>query len=132
MSRPLPSADMIPTVLNTLLDPGPVAELRVPKTSRGALSGSLDVLAALAFAAAELSGRVEGVYLTMNPVNPELLARALNRVVPYAKHTSSDLDILRRRWMLVDFDPKRPAGISSTATEHEAALARARLARDWL
>jgi len=70
----------------------------------------------------------------LNPVNPALLARAANRVRPMTKGDSatSDSDILARRWLPLDLDPKRPSGISSTDDEHEAALARARQIRDAL
>jgi hypothetical protein len=34
--------------------------------------------------------------------------------------------------MLVDLDPKRPAGISASDAEHKAALTRAGAVRDWL
>jgi hypothetical protein len=47
-----------------------------------------------------------------------LLARANNRVVEYAKHATRDDQIERRRWLLIDFDPVRPSGISSTDAEH--------------
>ena len=53
-------------------------------------------------------------------------------MVPFAKHTASDGDIVRRCWLFIDFDPVRPAGISATDAEHEAALERARRCRDWL
>jgi hypothetical protein len=39
---------------------------------------------------------------------------------------------VRRRWILIDCDPVRPSGISSTDAEHGAALARARTIRDAL
>jgi hypothetical protein len=51
-----------------------------------------------------------------------LLARACNRVVSYAEPTTSDRDILRRRWLLIDVDPKRPSGISSSDAEHDRAI----------
>lgn len=63
---------------------------------------------------------------------PSLLARATNRILHRAKTTTSDADILRRRWLLFDFDPKRPAGISATDAEHNAALARAGECLHWL
>jgi hypothetical protein len=74
-----------------------------------------------------------GVYVTINPVNPDLLARACNRM-KYAGKTpaTSDGDILRRRWLLIDCDAVRPAGISSTNEEHGAALEKAREIRDYL
>jgi hypothetical protein len=43
-------------------------------------------------------------------------------VRPYAEVTTSDHDILKRSWLLVDCDPKRPAGISSTNREHGRAI----------
>jgi hypothetical protein len=61
-----------------------------------------------------------------------LLARSANRLTEYAKHTTADVDIIARRWLLIDFDPVRPVGISSTDPEHEAALGRARVCSDWL
>ncbi len=64
-----------------------------------------------------------GVYVTMNPVNPDLLARAANRLKTAKRgDTTSDGDILRRRWMLIDVDPVRPAGISATDSEKTAAF----------
>jgi hypothetical protein len=40
-------------------------------------------------------------------VKPELLARAADRVKPYAKVTTGGADIVVRRWMPLDFDPVR-------------------------
>jgi hypothetical protein len=86
----------------------------------------------LAQAAAALSGKAPAVYITLNPVQPDLLARAVNRVKQYARETTSDMDIIRRRWLPIDFDAKRPAGISSTDAEHIAALDKARQCRVYL
>lgn len=67
----------------------------------------------------------KGVYITPNPVNPALLARAHNRIRrPGKGESTSDGDIIARRWLLIDADPVRPAGISSTDAEHAAALER--------
>jgi P4 family phage/plasmid primase-like protien len=119
--------------LRSFVEPGQVVELRVLGTPKsGTVSGYFDDMNKLAQAAAAWSGRAPGVYFTPNPVNPALLARASNRVVERAKSTTSDQDITRLRWLLVDFDPKRPAGISSTDAEHDAAIARAKRCRDWL
>ena len=78
------------------------------------------------------SGNAEGTYLTLNPVNPELLARAANRCRNWAKHTTGDADVLRRCWLPLDFDAVRPAGISSTDAEHKAAIKRAKACKRWL
>ena len=118
--------------VNVLLEPEAVAELRILNTNRGTVSGYFDSLDKLVEAARAWDGKALGIYVTLNPVLPSLLSRSVNRVKPYARHTTSDQDILRRRWLPLDFDPVRPAGISSTDAEHVAALARAREACAWL
>ena len=118
--------------LRVLYAPGDVIELRVPKTRQRTKSGYFDNLELLARAAATVNGHGPGVYTTLNPVLPALLARAHNRVKDYAETTTSDADIAARRWLLLDFDPIRPAAISSSEAEHEAALFAARTAQVWL
>lgn len=111
-----------------------VHEVRALPTSKGVVSGyyNRQNQAALVDAAARLSGNAGAVYMTLNGVLPDLLARSTNRVHVFAKHTTRDAEIVRRVRLLIDGDPKRPAGISATDAEHEAALARAREIRDWL
>ena len=116
----------------TLLVDG-VFEIRIPKAGRHrTIRGYFNDLDLATKAVAVWSGKVPAVYLTLNPVNPALLARARNRLETYAETTTSDNDILQRRWLLIDLDPKRPAGISSSAAEHTAALKRAETIREWL
>lgn len=64
------------------------------------------------------------VYFTPNEVNPALLGRAFNeaRIVKDKEPTTSDGDIIARRWLLIDVDAKRPAGISATDGEKAAAV----------
>src|SRR5258708_15437072 len=98
-----------------LLPANAVAEMRaLYAPSSGTVSGYFDSdhRNALARACDDWSGEAEGVYATINPVNPDLLARAANRAKPWARHTTSDTDIVRRRFLPLDFDPVRPAGIS--------------------
>ena len=71
---------------------------------------------------------VAGIYVTLNDVNPALLARRANRIkmrLSRKDATTADADIIRRRWLPVDIDPVRPSGVSSTDAEHDAALAAA-------
>jgi hypothetical protein len=70
------------------------------------------------------AARIRGIsaYLTVNPVNPALKARA-DRLTK-ARATTRDDDIVCLRWLYLDFDPQRPDGISSTEEERQAALAR--------
>lgn len=62
----------------------------------------------------------KGIYFTLQVINPDLIARALNRILP-AKETTSDHDVLAYRWLPIDLDPIRPAGISSSDEELEHA-----------
>jgi hypothetical protein len=112
--------------------PGAVIEMRALHTSRGTWSGYFDNAAAFVEAGLGLNGAGPGTYVTMNPVKPDLLARKRNRIEGYAKHTTADADIVARRYVVVDCDVELPAGISSTDTEHAAALAVARVCRTWL
>ncbi len=74
-----------------------------------------------------------GVYVTLNPVDPVLLARVGNHFASAeSDSTTSDVDIRLRRWLPIDCDPVRKAKISSSDTEHELALAKAREIRDGL
>jgi hypothetical protein len=109
-----------------LMTPGDVHELRVPKAGRyGTISGYYDNPTKLASDAAKLDGDFSGIYITLNPCNPALLARAANRFQERAAVTTADTDIVRRRWLLIDCDPVRPSGISSTEHEHGRAIATA-------
>lgn len=118
--------------ISLLLAPGQVCELRVLNTRKGTVSGYFSDVDKSAQAATNWSGKAPAIYLTLNPVNPVLLARASNRVKEYARETTADSQIIGRRWLPIDFDAVRPAGISSTDAEHQKALERAREAREWL
>jgi len=74
----------------------------------------------------DASGRAPTIYVTLNPVLPRLLGRALNELKPKAKSTTGDDEIVRRCWLLIDCDPVRPSGVSSTDAELEHAKGTAR------
>ena len=106
-------------------DPGDVVEVRVPRAGKyRVISGYYNDAEAFADAVMSLEpGRYPGVYFTINKVVPDLLARSANTLTYYAESTTSDKDgIVCRRWLPIDLDPIRPASISSTDTEHAAAL----------
>src|SRR4029453_18645189 len=124
--------DEIARTVAALFRPGDVVELRVPGSAKGTISGYFDDFDALGAEAVRLSGTAPGIYVTMNPVNPVLLARAVNTVKRFAKVTTSDADIAPRHRILFDIDAVRPAGISASNAEHEAALAVARAVHAWL
>jgi len=119
-----------------LFPEGAVVELRA-LAAGGVHSGYFDDSAVLTDRAAAIAtlNEVAGVYLTLNEVNPALLSRRANRVVMRVGRsdpTTADADIVRRRWLPVDLDPVRPAGVSSSDEEHVAALGRAEEIGAWL
>jgi hypothetical protein len=124
---------MILQTATILFEPGTVTEIRILNTPRdGTVSGYFDNGAAFTKAASGWSGKAPAVYTTLNPCTPALLARSANHLTPRAKTTTADHDIERRRWFPLDFDPVRPAGISSTDAEHDAALERTAACAQWL
>ncbi|TAN67428.1 hypothetical protein WS9_008480 [Paraclostridium sordellii 8483] len=60
------------------------------------------------------------IYFTLNQINEDLTARAYNNLVR-AKNTTADKDITKIKYILIDLDPNRVAGISSTDEEKEHA-----------
>jgi hypothetical protein len=79
--------------LKLLCDPDEVYELRCPKTSHdGTVSGYFDDLTKLAYHADYWSGIAPAVYITLNPVKRDLMARAANRIQRRAAATTSDLE----------------------------------------
>ena len=117
-----------------LFQPDTVTEVRVPNAGQyKTLSGYYNDPAVLVKDVAMLeTKRFPGIYWTPNPVNTALLARANNNLKKYAKHTTADTDVLGHRWLMIDLDPKRPSGISSSEAEHQAALDLARHMRSEL
>lgn len=107
--------------------PGAAFEVRILGTSKGTVSGYFDdvdvAASALRVVIRQFGGR-SSLYVAMNPIRPACLARAVNRFLPFAKVTTTDADILRRRYLLIDVDPTRPKGISSTDEELRRALAK--------
>jgi hypothetical protein len=108
--------------LSLLWQPGDIREVRIPKHNRfgSTASGYFDDLEKLISAVAAWDGRAN-IYVTLNPVDPALLARANNRIINKATLATADADVLCRRWFPIDIDPNRPAGISSTDVQLDGA-----------
>ena len=115
--------------ISLLFEAGNVVEVRIPKTRAGVVAGYFDNFSTMAGALcqADAKYRAGGVYYVLNKINPALLGRAYNRLKEHAEHTTADNDVLGRRWLPIDLDPVRPAGISSSEEEHAEAVNRARL-----
>lgn len=136
-------ADEIRRALESMVEPGTVFEVRALEVKTGSgygqtWSGYFDAAhleqAAAAIERLSEQRKAPAVYITLNPCNPDLLARAANRIRPMKKKDSatSDEDIFCRRFLPIDFDAVRVSGISSTDEEHQAALERAAAVREYL
>jgi len=126
--------------LGVLIEPGQTFEIRILEARRVGsqypvtITGYFDTsaLAPPALRTLPVTG-AKGFYITLNPVDPALLARSHNRLMGARRgETSSDNNIQRRRWLLVDCDPERPSGVSATGSEKAHADARCLAIRETL
>jgi hypothetical protein len=102
--------------VEVLFEPGAVVEVRAFK-GRETVSGYYDDHVSLANEAGKVEDWGYSVYVTLNEVVPALLARTSNRVRKvYKEPTTSDNDIVRRRWFPLDFDPVRPSAYQLRTT----------------
>jgi hypothetical protein len=97
--------------------------------------GYFDNLESAAKAIEAYDGR-GNIFVTLNPAKRDLLARANNHLAEGSYKNpierTKDHEIHRDSWFLLDVDPKRPSGISSTDDEKREALEVAKAARNWL
>ncbi len=123
-----------------MFEPGDVIEIRALDVGRnGEHAGStragyfnFESERDISVAVRSLEGRAEGVYVILNQLNPDLLSRSANRLRVKPKNTTTDADIIQWRWLYIDADACRPAGISATDAEHATALQKVIAVRDFL
>ena len=128
----LKPALMIKAALDIIHEAGEVFEIRIPKTKYGTISGYFDDTTLAASLIAKENGKHQAIYATVNPIQPSLIARNSNRLEYGSTTTSVDAEITKRRWFLVDIDPRRPTGISSTDGELQRADVTATMVIEWL
>jgi len=140
MSKVCPDPLAVATVLKQIFSPGDVFEIRALEASVQGNRRPHTEIGYFDYDHIDCVGQelnrflfAKGIYYTPNPVMPELLARAANRMKDAGRDPSTkDTEILSRRWLLIDCDPVRPSGISSTDAEHELAHAMAKKIRNGL
>ena len=64
----------------------------------------------------------EQFYFTLNKINHDCYAREQKDRILLGKSTTQDKEIISYKYILIDFDPKRPSGVSSTDSELSKAL----------
>lgn len=117
-------------VYELFCEPGAVVEIRAlglqgkSKFWKGwareqsVVAGYFDNAEAFEAAAQALdTAKAVGVWFTINPPTPSLLARSVNKLVANPKATTTDQDITCLRWLPLDLDPVRPSGISADDAE---------------
>jgi len=107
---------------------GNIVEVRTIKNKghyKEICSGYFSDYKKLAEEALKYDGQVDGVYITMNQIDPSLIARSSNEIKK-TSNTTKDHDVTRRQWILVDCDAERPDGISSTDNEKKSSQKTAR------
>ena len=130
-----PDKDVIVSALPALFDNDDVIELRAfHKGKKRTDAGYFDFEHRndLADAACRLNASGAAVYVTLNRIDRQLLGRYNNRIEQYAASTSTDANIQRRRWLLLDFDPTRPKDTSATEAQLEAAKVTSALCYEYL
>lgn len=76
---------------------------------------------------------IGGIYATLNQVKDSCYGRTQkDEILGRPKSTTNDADIERRKWLLVDFDPKRPSDTNSSDSEKEQASLRMRTVYKYL
>ena len=110
-------------IFHIFVKAGEVIEVRIPKnnghpTQSGYFDNFKDFRNAVANA---IQGQQGNVYFSLQVVDPRLIGRAYNRLKT-GDMTTSDGNVLFYRWIPLDLDPTRPAGISSSDTELQKAI----------
>lgn len=99
----------------TLKPEGSLFEVRIISPYRKAQSsGYFQNADVLARALKGMDLRGSNAYIVLNTINDACYGRVQRDRFVSGATSTSDADIVMRDWILVDFDPKRPAGTSAT------------------
>lgn len=125
----------IEKAINVFQLPGEAFEVRIIGTT-----GKKDIISGYfrdtetmlkAFETVDLRGR--NIYTTLNQVKPECFARSqCERFEKNPQSTTSDTEIIKYRWLFIDLDPVRPAGISSSDKELKNSFELSKKVREYL
>jgi hypothetical protein len=135
LSRPSKfSPNYIRRVWKLIARDGGPREVRILKTENSGTVAGIFTDPEQVVAAIAPWDTVRSVYLTLNPLKPDMMAREnAGRLTRWTQITAQDKDVTHRVWLMVDVDPAVPVkGISATDGERDIALeVRDRIA-DWL
>ena len=111
--------DEVRKAIATLQAPGKVFEIRVIGSSgkKDILSGYFQDAETLLSKFDTIDVRGRNIYITLGEVKEECFSRSQSERFERNPSTTSDPEILAYRWLFIDLDPVRPAGISSSNEE---------------
>lgn len=110
--------DEVAKAISILQEPDSVFEVRIIGTSKKEIiSGYFCDADTLMRAFDTIDIRRRNAYITLGKVKEECLARAQSERFLQTSQTTSDTEIERYRWLFIDLDPVRTAGISSSDAE---------------
>ena len=79
------------------------------------------------------TARAANIFITLNPINMSCYSRKQHDCfIENAQPTTKDNEITALHWLLIDLDPKRLSGVSSSDEELELAKRKARIIHDFL
>lgn len=112
--------------LLTKNEPDAVVEIRLlPRKGRGIVAGYFDQPSFDSIPDKLLPYLRKGsynCYVTMNTLHQGLLSRYYRRFEEYPSNTTTDSEVTRYRWIMIDFDPVRPSNINATEEERQIAI----------
>ncbi len=130
-------------VYDLFFKPGEVVEIRILnvygtsalwncKPAQGVVSGYFDNYQDFfTIVCMAISNHYYNINFTIQVIDPRLIGRACNKLIP-AKATTSDRDVLYYRWIPIDIDPVRPSGISSSDSELQKAIDLRNIICEWI
>ena len=79
------------------------------------------------------TARASNIFITLNPINMSCYSRQQHDCfMENVQPTTKDNEITALHWLLIDLDPKRMSGVSSSEEELKLAKAKARTIHDFL
>ena len=117
--------------LSILKSEGQLFEVRILK-GKTIISGYFTDVETLEQAFKKVDLRGANVFYTLNRIDESCYSREQKDKFVQSKNTTSDGDITAYQWLLIDLDPVRKSGISSTRAELKAACERGEKIRRYL
>ena len=135
LPTPTPNKEEILHTLSVMFQPDDIIELRaIQKRPKKVSAGYFDGKhrEQLVDEAIRYNNAGATVYVVLNQIDPQLLCRCSNRMHDFANTTTTDSNIIKRRWLLLDFDPVRASDTSSTKEQMDAAYAKLKEVKQYL